>query len=103
MTYFNPLIAPVAQGPQARRAAAEKGRQVARAQALSKNTAAEGDRFDHQVESANGLTPVGDDPSKDGQPRQQRDDPRDGSARDRRGDGGDGDAPAQTPHIDVTG
>lgn len=94
MTYFNPLIAPVAQGQQVQRAAADKERQVARAQALTKNTAAEGDRFEHQVESADGLTPVGDDPSKGGQPRRRRQNSRDGS---------EPDGPGETPHIDVTG
>ena len=73
MTYFNPLIAPIVQGPQAQRAAAaDKERQIARAQALAKNSAAEGDRFEHTVESADALTAVGDSPSRGGDPRQQQ-------------------------------
>ena len=97
MTYFNPLIAPVAQGTAAQRAAAaDKERQIARSQALTRNSAAEGDRFEHTVESADALPPVGDDPSRGGQPRQQQqhkqpDDP-----------GQDGSAAAGEAHLDVT-
>ena len=97
MTYLNPLIAPIVQGPQAQKAAAaDKERQVARAQALAKNSAAEGDRFEHQVESADALSRVGDDPSQGGQPRQQQHKPS------QRPDGAD-DADAGPSHIDVTG
>jgi hypothetical protein len=95
MTYLNPLIAPIVQGPQAQKAAADKERQVARAQALAKNSAAEGDRFEHQVESADALSRVGEDPSKGGQPRQQ---PQHKPSQQPEEDGGDGAA-----HIDVTG
>ena len=77
MTYLNPLIAPIVQGPQAQRAAADKERQIARAQALGKNSAAEGDRFEHPVESADAVSPVGDDPARGGsQNKQERKDPR---------------------------
>lgn len=98
MTYLNPLIAPIVQGPQAQRAAAaDKERQIARAQALGKNSAAEGDRFEHTVESANALTPIGDDASKGGQPREQpKRKPQDGES----GEHGDN---AGAPHVDVTG
>jgi hypothetical protein len=90
MTYINPLIAPIVQGPQAQRAAAGKERQIARAQALTKNSAAEGDSVEHQVESSDGLSAVGDDQSKGGQPRQQ---PRDRKPTD---------ADDEKPHLDVT-
>ena len=94
MTYLNPLIAPIVTGPQAQKSAADKERQIARSQALTKNSAAEGDRFEHQVESADALSPVGDDPSKGGKSRQQQ----------RRPTGGkDEPGEAETPHIDVTG
>ena len=77
MTYLNPLIAPLAGSPQAQRTAADKERQIARAQALGKNSAAEGDRFEHTVESADALSPVGDDPARGGsQNKQERKDPR---------------------------
>jgi len=72
MTYFNPLIAPVAQGPQAQRAAADKERQIARSQARDKNSAADEDRFEHTVESADALTPVGDDTPNGGGNKQRR-------------------------------
>ena len=97
MTYLNPLIAPIVQGPQAQKAAAaDKERQVARAQALSKNSAVEGDRFEHQVESAEALPRVGDDPSKGGQPNQQQRTPSEPK-------GEPGDADAGTNHLDITG
>ena len=61
MTYFNPLSGSLLPATPAQRAA-DKGRQIARTQALQKNTAAEGDRVDveHQVESAEELPPAGD-------------------------------------------
>jgi hypothetical protein len=92
MTYFNPLIGPVAQGPQAQRAAAEK---IARAQALAKNSAAEGDRFEHTVESADALPPAGDDAPKGGGGRRR--DPKDDEPTD-----GDEDAGDTEPRLDVT-
>ena len=95
MTYLNPLIAPVVQGPAAQKAAAaDKERQIARAQAVAKNSAAEGDRFEHQVESADGLSRVGDDASRGGQSGQQQRNPA--KPEDPASD------PAAT-HIDVTG
>ena len=97
MTYFNPLVAPVAQGTQTQRAAAaDKERQIARNQALARNSAAEGDRFEHTVESADALTPVGDDAPRGGQPRQQQRKRPDESGADTGGESGDA-------HLDVTG
>jgi hypothetical protein len=96
MTYLNPLIAPIVQGPQAQRAAAaDKERQIARAQALGKNSAAEGDRFEHAVESADALTPIGDHPPQGGNPQSQQRKPSEGS--DEKG----GDAAGEA-HLDVT-
>jgi hypothetical protein len=95
MTYFNPLIAPVAQGPQVQKAAADKERQIARSQTLAKDAAAEGDRFEHTVESADGLSQVGDDSSRGGQSKQrQKKAPR----RDTEETPADG-----NPHLDITG
>ena len=96
MTYFNPLIAPVAGSQGAQRAAADKERQVARAQALTKNAAAEGDRFEHQVESADALKPAGDDASNGGQPRQQQKRKEDGQGQPA------AEPPGEPPHLDVT-
>ena len=97
MTYLNPLIAPIVQGTQAQRAAAaDKERQIARAQTLAKNSAAEGDRFEHTVESADALTPVGDDASRGNQPRQQQ--------HRKPSDSSDRNAPdAGEAHLDVKG
>jgi hypothetical protein len=73
MTFFNPLSGSLLPATPAQRAA-EKGRQIARSQALRKNTAAEGDRVDveHEVESADAPTEVGDESGGGGRnPRQQ--------------------------------
>jgi hypothetical protein len=76
--------------------AADKERQIARAQALAKNSAAEGDRFEHTVESADGLARVGDDPARGGQ--QQKQQKKSPTPDDDRG-GED----AGAAHLDVTG
>ena len=96
MTYFNPLTGALGPATQPQRAAVDKERQIARAQALRKNTAAEGDRVEHQVESAEELTPAsGENPSGNRGGNSRRDEPkRDGAAG---GEGDDG-----RPHIDVT-
>jgi hypothetical protein len=95
MTYFNPLVGPLAQSPQAQRlAAADKERQVARAQALAKNAAAEGDRFEHTVESPDAVSPAGDDAPRGG--RQQQQPRRDQGEQDHE----EGD---EKPRLDVTG
>lgn len=62
MTFFNPLSGSLASATPPQRPS-DKDRQIARSQALRKNTAAEGDRVDveHQVESADELPDVGDD------------------------------------------
>jgi hypothetical protein len=95
MTYLNPLIGPVAQSPQAQRAASDK---IARAQALAKNSAAEGDRFEHTVESADALPPVGDDaPNGGGGQRREKKGGKRKDGGDDAGDGGDGE-----PRLDLT-
>jgi hypothetical protein len=95
MTFFNPLSGSLLPATPAQRAS-EKGRQIARSQALRKNTAAEGDRVEveHQVESAEELPPAGEQSGGGGsksrqqqQPRRQRPDP---------------DADQAPPHIDLT-
>lgn len=77
MTFFNPLSGSLVPATPAQRAA-DKGRQIARSQALRKNTAAEGDRVEveHQVESAEELPPVGDETSGGGKQRRQQHPPR---------------------------
>jgi len=75
MTLFNPLTGSLLPATPVQRAA-EKDRQIARSQALRKNTAAEGDtvEIEHQVESADELPPVGDDSGggSSRNPRQQQ-------------------------------
>lgn len=53
MTFFNPLSGSLGPTTPAKRA-------IARAQALQKNAAAEGEKLEHSVESAEELHPAGD-------------------------------------------
>jgi DNA repair ATPase RecN len=90
MTFINPLapaLLPSAQAQQ--QAAADKARQIRKAQTAARNIAAEADRLEHQVESAEELTPVHDEdnPSKREQGRQPK---RDGQGK-----------ADDEPHIDV--
>ena len=84
MTFFNPLSGSLVPATPAQRAAKE--RQIARSQALRKNTAAVGDRVDveHEVESADELPQVGDDAggSRQGQGQGQGQPDRDASKPD---------------------
>ena len=71
MTYLpvNPLPGSIAQSTQVQgNLSVEKTRQVRRAQNVSRNVAAEGDRFEHQVENAEATAPIHDDQN----PRQQQ-------------------------------
>ena len=91
MTFFNPLSGSlVPANPVQRAGASDKDRQIARSQALQKNTAAEGERVEHQVESADALHAAGDQSggnANGGQPQQRRNKPpRDDDSK---------------PHIDV--
>ena len=94
MTFFNPLSGSLIPATPAQRAA-EKGRQIARSQALRKNTAAEGDRVDieHEVESADGPPQVCDESGGGRQNQPQQHPRRDPSKQD------EDDTP---PHLDVT-
>ena len=85
MTYFNPLAGTPLQGGQVQeQLAAAKARQVRRAQTLARNVAAEGDTFEHQVESAEDLSDIRDGQNSGGQPdpRGRRDDEQDPPAGD---------------------
>ena len=94
MTFFNPLSGSLLPATPAQQAA-DKGRQIARSQALRKNTAAEGDRVEveHQVESSEELPPVGEEAT--GGDSDRRRPPRKPSQQPPHDE-----AP---PHIDVTG
>jgi hypothetical protein len=90
MTFFNPLSGSLLPATPVQRAA-DKDRQIARSQALRKNTAAEGDRVEHQVESAEELPPTGEEAGGGKNRRQQpHRDPQKSDAED------------TPPHIDVT-
>jgi hypothetical protein len=52
--------------------AAAKARQVRRAQTLARNVAAEGDTFEHQVESAEELTAIHDEQRQQPDRRRRR-------------------------------
>ena len=94
MTYFNPLTGAPLQGGQVQeQLAAAKARQVRRAQTVARNVAAEGDTFEHQVESTEELSAIHDEQ----QSKQQSDPRKPPHARD---DARDGDGP---PHLDVKG
>ena len=72
MTYFNPLAGTPLQGGQVQaQLAAAKARQVRRAQTVARNVAAEGDTFEHQVESSEELSAIHDE-----QQSKQQSDPR---------------------------
>lgn len=59
MSQINPFTASVLQTPQVQRQqSVDKDRQVRRAAELAKNTALADDQMEHQVESAEELTPL---------------------------------------------
>jgi hypothetical protein len=92
MTYFNPLTgAPLQSGQVQERLAADKARQVRRAQTVARNVAAEGDTFEHQVESTEELSAIHDE-----QPSQEQSNPREHPQG--RSEAGEGKDP---PHLDV--
>ena len=62
MSQINPLAGSILQSTQFQREQADqKVQQARRAEQLRKNIAAEDDRLEHQVESAEELRPVGDE------------------------------------------
>ncbi len=90
MTYFNPLFGALVPGTGPQRPALDKDRQIARSQALRKNTAAEGERVEHQVESAEELPATSGDGNSSGGGKSRRE-------GEKHEEGDDG-----RPHIDVT-
>ena len=92
MTYFNPLTgAPLTGGQVQERLAADKARQVRRAQTVARNVAAEGDTFEHQVESTEELSAIHDE-----QHSKEQSNPR--KRPQSQNQPGEGDEP---PHLDV--
>lgn len=66
MTYINPLALTLTATQVQRQAAADKARQVRRAQVAARVVAAEADTLEHQVENSEAVTPVHDDPPRRG-------------------------------------
>ena len=92
MSQLNPIATTILQSLQAQRqAGADKERQVRRDQLLEKNTAAESDRFEHQVESSEHVPAPNDeqDPNEKNK-RDQQQKPKDGAPDD------------EPPHLDLT-
>jgi hypothetical protein len=91
MTQINPLTGAIIQSTQVQpRQNADKDRQIRRTQNLGKNTALQGDRLEHEVESSDALHKP-DDGHDSGRQRQKQQHQRSESSED--------DGP---PHIDLT-
>lgn len=92
MDVVNPLTGNLAQSTSVvqRQQSALKSEQVRREQAVRKDAGASGDRFEHQVESAEETTPVHDEPddARRGKSRRQPQSPSD-------------DDEAPPPHVDL--
>ena len=105
MDSVNPLSGGLLSSAQAQRqASADNQRQVRRAQALAKNVAAHGDTVDieHEVESSEGPTAVGDEsPNGRGQEQQQPRHPPQHPPH-QSADPQPTDLPPDRPHIDLT-
>jgi hypothetical protein len=94
MTSINPFSGYVAQGSQVERSqAADKSREVKRAQALSSDVARRDDELEHQVESADAIVSIHDDAQQHPQQHQQ---PRKDPSKDEKDKG------EETPRLDVT-
>lgn len=77
MTQINPLTGSLIQSTQVQpRQSADKERQIRRLQNLSKNTALQGDRLEHQVESSDSLHALNDQGNGQQQRRQQHTHPK---------------------------
>lgn len=96
MSEISPFIASVLQSPVVQKQqTAEKSAQLRRQQELRRNIAAEGDRYQHVVESPEEIKPIhderDDDPTRQRKPRRRPANP----------DGTDDDTD-QPPRLDVT-
>jgi hypothetical protein len=71
MSQINPFTGSILQAPGVQRQqASDKDRQLRRATDQQKNTALQGDRLEHQVESAEELSPIHDQDTPD--PRKRK-------------------------------
>ena len=72
MTQINPFTGSVLQSTQVQREqSTEKSAQVRRQQNDEKATGASGDKFDHQVESSDAVTPVHEEHKQQSQKKRQ--------------------------------
>ena len=100
MTQLNPFTGAVAQSTQVQRTqAAEKVRHVRRASDAAKATALSTDQFEHQVESAQALTPIHDDDASQHPPKQRK--PAKPKSEGGTDEESTGDQPP--PRLDITG
>ena len=94
MSQINPFTNSIVQAPQVQRQqATEKDRQLRRAVDQQKNAALQGDRLEHQVESAEELAEIHD---------QDTPDPRKRKKQTHGGDEDSKDSGDQERHLDVT-
>ena len=97
MSQLNPLAGAILQSLQTQReAGVEKERQIRRAQVLEKDAAAQTDRFEHQVESSDELSSIGEE-GKGRDPAKREQKPRDGAGEEDDDEGDQTDA-----HVDLT-
>ena len=98
MTFINPITGAALPAAQAQeRLAADKVRQIRRQQVARRVTApSAADRFEHVVESAEAVSPVGDDLPRDRQQPPPRRQPRKQQSK-------QPGSPGEPPHIDVRG
>ena len=73
MTQINPFVGSVSQsGGVQRQQSAEKSQQARRAAEAQKDSALAGDRFEHAVESPEGLPPIHDEQKNDPKKKRQQ-------------------------------
>jgi len=95
MTDINPFTGSIVQAPQVQRQqASDKDKQLRRAVDQQKNAALQGDRLEHQVESAEELSEIHDQDTRD--PRKRKKPTKPQQPVDAEDDSGGS-------HIDVTG
>ena len=96
MSQINPFIGSIIQSTTVQRTqSAERSSHVQRAQNRTKDSAATGDTFEHQVESSDALTSIHDEDQQHPQQRKSKHPPKKPAPGQ---SGGDGEEPS---HIDV--
>ena len=96
MSQINPFIGSIIQSTTVQRTqSAERSTHVQRAQNRTKDSAATGDTFEHQVESSDALTSIHDEDPQHPQQRKPKHPPKKATSQQ---PGKDGDEPS---HIDV--